>query len=144
MRRVSLGVILFLCSSVTIADTSSLNLNMPNTSRTFQQDRIRAGNVDCSMAIGSATTVEFGVVGIVRDDYNPYAPSFAQSESIPLDPDNLTKDVGVYGKITIPIGAPKERLNCNRLYRLEIEKKELELQKLRQEIVNLRQLEFEN
>ena len=92
MRRVSLGVILFLCSSVTIADTSSLNLNMPNTSRTFQQDRIRAGNVDCSMAIGSATTVEFGVVGIVRDDYNPYAPSFAQ-DNVPLDPDNLTKDV---------------------------------------------------
>ena len=79
----------------------------------------------------------------MRDDYNPYAPSFAQ-DSVPLDPDNLTKDVGVYGKITIPIGAPKERLNCNRLYRLEIEKKELELQKLRQEIVNLRQLEFEN
>ena len=128
---------------MTIADTSSLNLNMPNTSRTFQQDRIRAGNVDCSMAIGSATTIEFGVVGIVRDDYNPYAASFAQ-DSVPLDPDNLTKDVGVYGKITIPIGAPKERLNCNRLYRLEIEKNELELPKLRQEIVNLRQLEFEN
>ena len=143
MRRVSLGVILFLCSSVTIADTSSLNLNMPNTSRTFQQDRIRAGNVDCSMAIGSATTIEFGVVGIVRDDYNPYAASFAQ-DSVPLDPDNLTKDVGVYGKITIPIGAPKEHLKRMRLYRLEIEKNELELPKLRQEIVNLRQLEFEN
>lgn len=140
----SIGFILLVCTSVAIADTSSLNLNIPNTSRTFQQDRIRAGNVDCSMAIGSATTVEFGVVGIVTDDNNPYPALFDASQSVSLDPDKLTKDVGVYGKITIPIGAPKERINCNRLYRLEIEKKELELQRLRQEIVNLKKLEFEN
>jgi hypothetical protein len=140
----SIGFILLVCTSAAIADTSSLNLNIPNTSRTFQQDRIRAGNVDCSMAIGSATTVEFGVVGIVTDDNNPYPALFDASQSVSLDPDKLTKDVGVYGKITIPIGAPKERINCNRLYRLEIEKKELELQRLRQEIVNLKKLEFEN
>ena len=100
----SIGFILLVCTSAAIADTSSLNLNIPNTSRTFQQDRIRAGNVDCSMAIGSATTVEFGVVGIVTDDNNPYPALFDASQSVPLDPDKLTKDVGVYGKITIPIG----------------------------------------
>jgi len=141
VRKSAVFILALGCSSA-LADTSSLNLNIPNTSRTYQQDRIRAGDVDCSMAIGSATTVEFGVVGIVRDD-DPY-PSISGQNVAEFDPEKLTKDVGVYGKITIPIGAPKERINCNKLYRLEIEKKELELQRLRQEIVNLKNLEFEN
>lgn len=141
MKKSAVFILALSCSSA-LADTSSLNLNIPNTSRTYQQDRIRAGDVDCSMAIGSATTVEFGVVGIVRDD-EPY-PSISGQNAAEFDPEKLTKDVGVYGKITIPIGAPRERINCNKLYKLEIEKKELELQRLRQEIVNLKNLEFEN
>lgn len=133
-------LLIFWCIFVR-AESSSLNLNIPNTSRTFQQDRIRSSDgVDCSMAIGSGTTVEFGVVGIISDEepYNSYG------QPLNIDPENFTKDVGVYGKISIPIGAPKERINCNKLYKLEIERKELELQKLRQEIVNLKELQFEN
>tara|TARA_Y100001963_G_scaffold131638_1_gene189260 strand:- start:16025 stop:16441 length:417 start_codon:yes stop_codon:yes gene_type:complete len=121
------------------AETSSLNLNIPNTSRNFQQDQVRAGNVHCSHAIGAATNVEFGVVGILNQS-DPYR----YVESPEHYDDSLVKDVGVYAKINIPIGAPKERLNCNLLYKLEIEKKELELQKLRQEVANLKQLQFEN
>ena len=56
----------------------------------------------------------------------------------------MVKDVGVYAKITIPIGGPKERINCNTLYQLELEKKRLEVQKLKAEIQNLRELKFEN
>lgn len=133
-------LLIFWCVFVR-AESNSLNLNIPNTSRTFQQDRIRSSDgVDCSMAIGSGTTVEFGVVGIISDE-NPYN---TYGQPLNIDPENLTKDVGVYGKISIPIGAPKERINCNKLYKLEIERKELELQKLRQEIVNLKELQFEN
>jgi hypothetical protein len=51
--------------------------------------------------------------------------------------------VGVYGRITIPLGAPKERLNCNVLYQLELEKKRLEVMRLQAEIDNLRALKFE-
>jgi hypothetical protein len=54
------------------------------------------------------------------------------------------RDVGVYARITIPIGAPKERLNCNILYQLELEKKRLEVIKLKQEVERLRNLQFEN
>ena len=83
--------------------------------------------------------MEFGVVGILNQS-DPYR----YVESPESYDDSLVKDVGVYAKINIPIGAPKERLNCNLLYKLEIEKKELELQKLRQEVANLKQLQFEN
>jgi len=54
------------------------------------------------------------------------------------------RDVGVYAKITIPIGAPKERLNCNALYKLELQKKRLEVMKLQQEVAQLKALQFED
>ena len=53
-------------------------------------------------------------------------------------------DVGVYARITIPIGAPKDRINCNDLYKLELEKKRMEVLKLKQEIENLKQLKFQD
>ena len=57
--------------------------------------------------------------------------------------DRFVRDVGVYGRINIPIGAPKERLNCNLLYKLELERRKLEVMKLQQEIAQLRRLQFE-
>jgi hypothetical protein len=127
------------------ADSSSLNLNIPSSPQSYQSDRIRADNVECSMAIGSSTNVEFGVVGIINqnDPFNNMNGNSMDS-SLYNNNNDLVKDVGVYAKITIPIGAPKERLNCNTLYQLELEKKRLEVMKLKQEIQNLRTLKFEN
>ena len=48
----------------------------------------------------------------------------------------------MYARITIPIGAPKERINCNTLYQLELEKKRVEVFKLKQEIEQLKALRF--
>ena len=129
-------------SSSALAETSSLNLNLPNSPRTFQQDRIRAGDLDCSNAIGSATNLEFGVVGVLNQN-NTYEQAIRYGTDIRSN-DDFVKDVGVYARINIPIGAPKERINCNRLYKIEIEKRELELQRLRQEVANLQKLQFEN
>ena len=131
----------FLVSSTVLADTSSLNLAIPNTPQSYQSDRIRAGDLDCSNAIGSSTNVEFGVVGIISED-NPYTNFIGQDN--PYSFQDQVKDVGVYARITIPIGAPKERINCNTLYQLELEKKRLEVIKLKQELENLRRLQFEN
>jgi len=90
------------------------------------------------MAIGSSTNVEFGVVGVI--DTNPMITNIGTDMTMPGN----TRDVGVYARITIPIGAPKERINCNTLYKLELEKKRLEVQKLKAELNNLRALQFEN
>lgn len=122
--------------------SSSLNLNLPNTNKGYQQDRIRSGNVDCSMAIGAPTSVEFGVVGILNQQ-NPYESLYLNPDA-PVDDGNFIRDVGVYAKINIPIGAPKERIDCTKFYKIELEKQRLELLKLRQELNNLQQLQFEN
>lgn len=134
-------LLLLLCAPA-MADNSSVNLNLPNSGRSYQSDRIRAGDLDCSMAIGSATNVEFGVVGIMNQN-GPYDNLYGVGDPS-YDPDGLVKDIGVYAKITIPIGAPKERLNCDLLYKMELEKKELELVKLRAELEQIKSLKFEN
>jgi hypothetical protein len=118
-------------------------LAIPNAPQNFQSDRIRAGELECDAAIGSATNVEFGVVGIINNG----SPYDNLSNNVIVNPNmssQLVKDVGVYARITIPIGAPKQRLNCNILYELELEKKRLEVFKLRQEVERLKNLKFEN
>ena len=136
-------VILLFVSVGVWGDSSSLNLAIPQSQQSYQSDRIRAGNVECSNAIGSATNVEFGVVGIIGEE-NPYNYN-TSGANIDTNPSNaMVKDVGVYAKITIPIGGPKERINCNTLYQLELEKTRLELRKLKAEIQSMKQLEFDN
>jgi len=114
----------------------SLNLNIPQSSQTHATDKIRAGNVDCQNAIGSSTNLEFGVVGIIEQDDNSYSPQIQTFE------DQEYRDVGVYARINIPIGGPRERINCNTLYQLELTKKRLEVEKLQREVMQLRSLQF--
>jgi hypothetical protein len=130
---------LLLMPCVALADTSSLNLALPTSPQSFQTDRFRAGDMDCSSAIGSATNIEFGVVGVINEG-NQFAQQLLGQGPIYND----AKDIGVYGKITIPIGGPKERINCNVLYELELERRRLEIAKLKQEVEALRSLKFEN
>jgi hypothetical protein len=136
MKRLLL--ILLLASHQSYGDSSSLNLNLPSSQQSYASDRIRAGTLDCQNAIGSSTNLEFGVVGFINsgnETVNPYDTDMTMSET-------RVGDVGVYAKINIPIGGPKERINCNTLYQLELEKKRMEVMKLKAEINNLRQLQF--
>lgn len=133
-------IILLMLPMFAYAQSNGINLAIPQSPQSFQSDRIRAGDLECSAAIGSSTYVEFGVVGILNQNdpfYGGMDPAYN------LQQDDFMRDIGVYGRITIPIGAPKERLNCNVLYKLELEKKRLEVLKLQQEIQNLRNLQFE-
>lgn len=123
-----------LSSSLAIAQSGSLNLSLPGTYSSYQSDSFRANGLDCSMAIGSSTNVEFGVVGVINRDATVVS-------TVQSDPG---KNVGVYGRITIPIGAPQNRLDCNELYQLELRKKRIEIQKLERDLENLKNLKFEN
>ena len=131
-------ILLLFVASNAWGQTSSLNLAIPQSPQSFQTDRFRAGDLDCSSAIGSATNVEFGVVGIVNqgNQFMFNDPAFVNNDRM--------KDIGVYGKLTIPIGGPKERINCNVLYQLELEARRLEVEKLRQKLRALQALKFEN
>lgn len=124
--------------STAFAQTStnnSLGLTLPSVPQSYQSDSFRSGELDCSNAIGSATNLEFGVTGLIRNDdigFNNIAPS------------SRAGDIGVYARIVIPLGGPKERINCNDLYEIELQRKRLEVMRLEQELQELRRLQFEN
>jgi hypothetical protein len=121
-------ILLVIIGSAASAQSSSLNLAIPSSPGSYQSDKFRAGDLDCSNAIGSATQLEFGVTGIINKDVN-----------------GNMGDVGVYSRITIPLGKRvKSRIDCNRLYELELKKKQLEVMKLEQELQQLKALKFEN
>ena len=132
-------LVLLLCSSSVFAESSSLNLALPNMGTNYGSDSIRSGDLDCKNSIGGATNLELGVTSIIDNAVSPF-----DSED-PMNPQ--TKDIGLYARIVIPLDAPKERINCNTLYQLELQRRRIEVQKLQQELDNLRRLQnrpFEN
>lgn len=124
-------IVLVLFGYPLYADTSSLNLAIPGLPQNYQSDRFRAGDLDCSNAIGSATQLEFGVTGVLNKDQGLGNVNGG--------------DIGVYSRIVIPLGKRvKSRVDCNKLYELELKKKQLEVFKLEQELEQLKALQFEN
>lgn len=111
-------------------ENSSLNLQLPSPSGNYSSDKFRAGELDCSNSIGGSTNFEFGVTGIIEDYSSPLSRSSGSN----------TKDIGVYARVTIPLDGPKERINCNTLYQLELKKKRLEIQRLEAELRKLQEL----
>ena len=135
-------LILLVISVYARGDTSSLNLNIPTSPQSYASDQFRAGDMDCRQAIGSSTNLEFGVVGVLNQN-DPFQSNTVIDTNQGSSNDFL-KDIGVYAKITIPIGAPKQRIDCNSFFKLEMERRRLEVLKLQQEITNLRRLNFED
>lgn len=134
--RYTLLLLLALGCTKVIAGNSSINLALPNSGSSYGTDSIRAGDLDCKNSIGGSTNVEFGFTGVINN-----ATSIFGSEDL-LNPQ--TKDLGIYARIIIPLDAPKERINCNTLYQLELQRRRLEIEKLRQEIEMLKALQFDN
>ena len=117
--------LVLLCSQV-MAESTSLNLAIPSSGSSYGTDSIKSGDLDCSNSIGGSTNFEIGMTGIVNN-----ATALFGKEN----PDNpQTKQLGLYARIIIPLDAPAERINCNTLYQLELQRRRLEVEKLRAEI----------
>jgi hypothetical protein len=124
----------FVASSA-VADSSSLSLALPSPPMNYQSDSFSTGNMRCSNAVGGGVNLEYGVTGVLSG----------------LDTINKGKDIGVYARIVIPLDKPKARINCDDLYQIELTQRRLEVQKLREELEQLKKLqssdgdmEFEN
>jgi len=113
--------------------SNSLSLQLPSSNSSYQSDKFKTGDLDCSNAIGGTINLEFGVTGIINN-----ATSIFDSG----DPTPQSKDIGIFARIIMPLNAPKERINCNTLYLLELNKKRLEIMKLETELNALRRLQL--
>ena len=130
MRILFLVLLMVAKSAYADSTSNSLSLSLPNSGTNYQSDSFRSGDLDCTNAIGSATNIEFGLTSIIQGGT--------------AENSGRTGDIGIYSKITIPLGKrAKSRIDCNRLYELELQKKQLEVMKLKQEINKLRELAFE-
>lgn len=117
------------------ADNSSLALTLPSPPMNYQSDSFSTGSTRCSNAVGGGVNLEYGVTGVLSG----------------LNTMNKGKDIGVYARIVIPLDKPKARINCDDLYQIELAQRRLEIQKLRDELEALKNLqnaggemEFEN
>lgn len=119
-------------SSAVFADSSSLNLALPQMGQGYGQDSIRAGDLDCKNSIGGSTNLEFGITGIIDNYESPFGGGNSYNDT--------SRDIGVYARIIIPLDGPKERINCNTLYELELRIKRLEVLKLQEELEALKRL----
>lgn len=133
MKKLCTALILIFIGSSAQAENSGLNLALPSAPSVYGQDSIRAGELDCKNAIGGSTQLEFGITGIIDNYSSPFGNNYD-----PMSPSS--KDVGVYARIVIPLNGPKERINCNSLYELELRKKRIEVLKLQEELEALRRL----
>ena len=130
MKKI-ISLLFIIVSSSAFAESSSLNLQLPSASGTHSSDKFKSGDMDCSNAIDGSTKFEFGVTGLIDDYQSPFSKSTGTS----------SKDVGVFARIIIPLDGPTERINCNTLYQLELKKKRLEIEKLEKELEKLRSLQ---
>ena len=127
-------LVLLLCTQA-IADSNSMTFSLPSAGYNSGTDKIRAGDLDCSNSIGGSTNFELGMTGIIN---NAVTPIIGKEGDRPQ-----TKDIGLYARIIIPLDGPSERINCNTLYQLELQRRRLEVQKLKQEIEYLKQLQLD-
>ena len=130
MRKIWIVLTTLCISSGAMAENTSLGLQLPGAGSSYGQDSIRSGDLDCKNSIGGSTQLEFGVTGIIDNYDSPFSNSTGDS----------SKDIGVYARIVIPLDGPKERINCNSLYELELRKKRIEVLKLQEELEALKKL----
>ena len=112
-------------SSSALAENSALSLSLPNPPMNYQSDSFSTGNMRCSNAVGGGVNLEYGVTGVLSG----------------LDTNSKGRDIGVYARIVIPLDKPKARINCDDLYQIELAQRRLEIQKLRDEIEALKNLQ---
>ena len=88
--------------------------NLPSQTRASGQDIIRgSGGISCQSAVsGGGPTLDMGVIGTE----DPFGRDSAS----------------LYGRVTIPLGKKPKRVDCTRLYEMELERLKLELDVLRQ------------
>tara|TARA_R100000951_G_scaffold20018_2_gene16859 strand:+ start:4865 stop:5281 length:417 start_codon:yes stop_codon:yes gene_type:complete len=128
-----LALALCCISGSVFAQSNNLSLSLPSPPMNYQSDRFRAGNLDCSNAVGGGTNLEFGVTGVLNNVGN----------SIDIYGNSLqSKDLGVYARLVIPLDKPKARINCDDLYQVELAQRRLEIQMLRDELEQLKNLQF--
>ncbi|MFA0310706.1 hypothetical protein BH581_03560 [Vibrio splendidus] len=115
--------------SLTISKLAFASFYIPSANVPSGYDRIStADGTTCEASITPEMYLQTGMYTTVTDDkYDTENSDQYKSINNRTDSD----DSGVYVQLVIPLGKKQERLNCNRLYDLEIKRLKAELNKLK-------------
>lgn len=111
--------------------------NSPINSRGGDEVRARDGT-QCHQGNYVGPTVDIGVTASrnnsqLNSGQQPIINNYNYNyNSFPTSTDSMGGDVGVYARIVIPLGEEPNRVDCTKLYSLEIERLEIELQRLKE------------
>lgn len=111
------------CQSIAVVPSSPSNV--------IGGDEIRARDgTTCRQGTHNGPTLDFGVTTGNSNTQNPTGSNDPNS----IQPSLVTlsgQDLGAYARVVIPLGSQPERVDCTRLYSLEIERLEMELERLK-------------
>lgn len=104
---ISVLMVSLLLAALFVSRATAQNVSLPSPRSGFGSDEVvTSSGIRCRQAIDGGMTFDAGAVA------------------------DESGEAGVYGRITIPIGAPK-RIDCARLYDLEIERLKAEIEQLK-------------
>jgi hypothetical protein len=125
-----------LCGAILLAAASApamaqTGFYLPTSTPPAGQDEFRsADGTSCKTTMDGARRVELGAFGSGgRDDQRNslYAlPDYGRSPS--------NSSLGVYGRYVMSLDAPSQRMDCSKLYELELERRRLEVELMRRNL----------
>ncbi|NRF12899.1 hypothetical protein [Vibrio coralliilyticus] len=123
------GKIIVSIFAITASKLVSASFYIPSAVVPNGYDRISTSDgTTCEASIAPDMYLQTGLYTTgTRDEYEDRTSSLYQGSANRTGSDSS----GIYVQLVIPIGKKTERLNCNRLYDLEIEKLKAELNKLK-------------
>lgn len=112
-------VMLTTIGSVLAEDSTNNSFQLPGVSLPSGSDEVRAADgTSCRSAVGNGGAyLDIGVIG------NPSALTGSNTGSTTTD----SGTTSAYGRIVIPLGRSRKRVDCTRLYDLEVRRLEMEL-----------------
>lgn len=121
-----------ICLLASATAAHAVDLQIPYVPNTSGSDSIRSGNDQCSNTIDSPVKLDLGIVHSQEDD-------------------NLLNQSGsgnsVYARIVMPFnlfsGPKPNRIDCSRLYELQLRERELDLRERELKLRALENLEFQ-
>ena len=111
----------------------AVDLQIPYVPNTSGSDSIRSGNDQCSNTIDSPVKLDLGIVHSEEDDNL-------------LNLNGRSSGNSIYARVVVPFnlfGGPKpKRVDCSRLYELQLRERELDLRERELKLRALENLEF--
>lgn len=105
---------------------------LPVAPTSYGQDEFRAADgTTCRSSMDGTKRVEVGAFGSggKADDNNYALPGYTYAG-------NQGRTAGVYGRFSMSLDASPDRMNCNTLYKLELERRALELELMKRSLVD--------